>query len=80
MGHNGCDGSQASGLWAIGSGYRFTTFLIIMFTNAHPKEKGQCLLRIQEFCEGINCRRISHYAVCDLRPQTSRPGHFFVSA
>ena len=25
MGHNGCDGSQASGPWAIGSGYRFTT-------------------------------------------------------
>ena len=24
MGHNGCDGSQASGPWAIGSGYRFT--------------------------------------------------------
>ena len=23
MGHNGCDGSQASGPWAIGSGYRF---------------------------------------------------------
>ena len=27
MGHNGCDGSQASGPWAIGSGYRFNTFL-----------------------------------------------------
>ena len=26
MGHNGCDGSQASLPWAIGSGYRFTTF------------------------------------------------------
>ena len=26
MGHNGCDGSQASGPWAIGSGYRFTTW------------------------------------------------------
>ena len=25
MGHNGCDGPQASGPWAIGSGYRFTT-------------------------------------------------------
>ena len=25
MGHNGCDGSQASGPWAIGSGYRFST-------------------------------------------------------
>ena len=24
MGHNECDGSQASGPWAIGSGYRFT--------------------------------------------------------
>ena len=24
MGHNGCDGSQASGPWAIGSRYRFT--------------------------------------------------------
>ena len=24
MGHNGCDGSQAFGPWAIGSGYRFT--------------------------------------------------------
>ena len=24
MGHNGCDGSQASGPWAIGSGYRFS--------------------------------------------------------
>ena len=24
MGHNGCDGSQASGPWAIGPGYRFT--------------------------------------------------------
>ena len=24
MGHNGCDGSQASGPWAIGSGYCFT--------------------------------------------------------
>ena len=24
MGHNGCDSSQASGPWAIGSGYRFT--------------------------------------------------------
>ena len=23
MGHSGCDGSQASGPWAIGSGYRF---------------------------------------------------------
>ena len=23
MGHNGYDGSQASGPWAIGSGYRF---------------------------------------------------------
>ena len=27
MGHNGCDGSQASGPWAIGSGYRFTSTL-----------------------------------------------------
>ena len=26
MGHNGCDGSQVSGPWAIGSGYRFTMF------------------------------------------------------
>ena len=25
MGHNGCDGSQASGPWAIGSGYRFSS-------------------------------------------------------
>ena len=25
MGHNGCDSSQASGPWAIGSGYRFST-------------------------------------------------------
>ena len=25
MGHNGCDGSQASGPWAMGSVYRFTT-------------------------------------------------------
>ena len=24
MGHNGCDGSQASGPWAIGSGYDFS--------------------------------------------------------
>ena len=24
MGHNGCDGSEASGPWAIGSGYRFS--------------------------------------------------------
>ena len=24
MGHSGCDGSQASGPWAIGSGYRFS--------------------------------------------------------
>ena len=24
MGHGGCDGSQASGPWAIGSGYRFS--------------------------------------------------------
>ena len=27
MGHNGCDGSQASGPWAIGSVYRFTATL-----------------------------------------------------
>ena len=27
MGHNGCDGSQASGPLAIGSGYRFTPLL-----------------------------------------------------
>ena len=27
MGHNGCDGSQACGPWAIGSGYRFTPSL-----------------------------------------------------
>ena len=27
MGHNGCDGSKASGPWAIGSGYRFTPLL-----------------------------------------------------
>ena len=27
MDHNGCDGSQASGPWAIGSGYRFTPLL-----------------------------------------------------
>ena len=27
MGHNGCDGSQASEPWAIGSGYRFTPLL-----------------------------------------------------
>ena len=26
MGHNGCDGSQASGPWAIGSGYRFSSW------------------------------------------------------
>ena len=25
MGHNECDGSQASGPWAMGSGYRFST-------------------------------------------------------
>ena len=25
MGHNGCDGSEASGPWAIGSEYRFST-------------------------------------------------------
>ena len=28
MGHNGCDGSQASGPWAIGSGYRFNNIII----------------------------------------------------
>ena len=28
MGHNGCDGSQASGPWAIGSGYRFSIALL----------------------------------------------------
>ena len=28
MGHNGCDGSQASGPWAIGSGYRFSSGLL----------------------------------------------------
>ena len=27
MGHNGCDSSQTSGPWAIGSGYRFTPLL-----------------------------------------------------
>ena len=27
MGQNGCDGSQASGPWAMGSGYRFTPLL-----------------------------------------------------
>ena len=27
MCHNGCDGSQASWPWAIGSGYRFTPLL-----------------------------------------------------
>ena len=31
MGHNGCDGSQASGPWAIGSGYRFSTKSLAKF-------------------------------------------------
>ena len=29
MGHNGCDGSQASGPWAIGSGYRFSIWVLL---------------------------------------------------
>ena len=29
MGHNGCDGSQASGPWAMGSGYRFNTDSVV---------------------------------------------------
>ena len=29
MGHNGCDGSQASGPWAIGSGYRFNICIYV---------------------------------------------------
>ena len=33
MGHNGCDGSQASGPWAIGSGYRFN------INQIHPKTR-----------------------------------------
>ena len=32
MGHNGCDGSQASGPWAIGSGYRFSCIRHFMCT------------------------------------------------
>ena len=55
MGHNGCDGSQASGPWAIGSGYRFSTMAVtksffgwISDSNFHmmdltplaPNEKG----------------------------------------
>ena len=31
MGHNGCDRSQASGPWAIGSGYRFTASIFYFF-------------------------------------------------
>ena len=33
MGHNGCDGSQASGPWAIGSGYRFTHTPLCTFAH-----------------------------------------------
>ena len=33
MGHNGCDGAQASGPWAIGSGYRF-----ISIQNGHKQD------------------------------------------
>ena len=32
MGHNGCDGSQASGPWAMGSGYRFISLKHLMCT------------------------------------------------
>ena len=32
MGHNGCDGSQASGPWAIGSGYRFNIPLVCNYS------------------------------------------------
>ena len=37
MGHNGCDGSQASGPWAIGSGYRFKTLQFHFGTNLSTK-------------------------------------------
>ena len=43
MGRNGCDGSQASGPWAIGSGYRFNILLNPGIQNlaGHPNgEKG----------------------------------------
>ena len=53
--------------------------LTTMFTNAHPKEKGLCLESIQECCEGIKRLHLTPYAVCDLRPQTSTPPHYFVS-
>ena len=49
MGHNGCDGSQASGPWAIGSGYRFNNFSgeaqwprVVAAPDAH------CAARIRE--------------------------------
>ena len=35
MGHNGCDGLQAFGPWAIGSGYRFSM-------GCYPKLSGRC--------------------------------------
>ena len=48
MGHNGCDGSQASGPWAIGSGYRFSGSLTCglaaaVAEGAQPRElANQC--------------------------------------
>ena len=45
MGHNGFDGSQASGPWAIGSGYRFTTSLAT-FVRLGPLPHGDMVFPI----------------------------------
>ena len=46
MGHNGCDGSQASGPWVIGSGYRFTgavlgAFLVLDVLGTNNAQLGR---------------------------------------
>ena len=45
MGNNGCDGSQASGPWAIGSGYRFSNTGGFTIQKLFPPHKPQVSLK-----------------------------------
>ena len=54
MGHNGCDGSQASGPWAIGSGYRFIRVVNAVFVGGSGAHL-LCSAQVNTGMKGMRC-------------------------
>ena len=69
MGHNGCDGSQASGPWAIGSGYRFSTCALRAPFASHTFHSCFYLCRAR----GENTRPPNEHSVDNPNVLTKQP-------